>query len=165
MTFGPLDTQRCFRGLLGAMSRPGTVHNVQPGLPLVLATLVDHEVRLAEVGDPDWPAADFVLVRGGDSGGEVARARQGTLLDPALGATAIYEVPAVGEGPLALSLSGPGVGPAPRTLHLTGVPAAEVALWRSTRSSFPLGVDVLLVDRAGRCAALPRSTALSTVEG
>jgi alpha-D-ribose 1-methylphosphonate 5-triphosphate synthase subunit PhnH len=165
MTFGPLDTQRCFRGLLGAMSRPGTVHNVQPGLPLVLATLVDHEVRLAEVGDPAWPAADFVLVRGGDSGGELARARQGTLLDPALGATAIYEVEAVGEGPLTVSLSGPGIGPDPHTLHLTGVPVSEVALWRATRSSFPLGVDVLLVDRAGRCAALPRSTTLSTVEG
>jgi alpha-D-ribose 1-methylphosphonate 5-triphosphate synthase subunit PhnH len=164
MTFGPLDTQRCFRGLLGAMSRPGTVHNVRPGLPLVLATLVDHEVRLAEVGDPGWPAADFVLVRGGDSGGELARARQGTLLDPALGATAVYEVEAVGEGPLALSLSGPGVGPAPRTLYLSGVPASEIALWQATRSSFPLGVDVLLVDPAGWCAALPRSTTVSTVE-
>ena len=102
--FGPLDTQRCFRGLLSAMSEPGTVHNVRPGLPLVLATLVDHEVRLAEVGEAHWDRADFVLVRGGDSGGELGRARQGTLLDPALGATAIYEIDAVGEGPLALSV-------------------------------------------------------------
>jgi alpha-D-ribose 1-methylphosphonate 5-triphosphate synthase subunit PhnH len=163
--FGPLDTQRCFRGLLAAMAEPGTVHNVQPGLPLVLATLVDHEVRLAEVGDPHWDAADFVLVRGGDSGGELARVRQGTLLDPALGATAIYEIAAVGSGPVALALSGPGVGPgpAPRTLRLVGVSGREVALWRSTRADFPRGVDVILVDGAGRCAALPRSTALAEV--
>ena len=60
--FAPLDTQRCFRGLLAAMSGPGTVHDVTPGLPLVLATLIDHEVRLAEVGDPQWETADFVLV-------------------------------------------------------------------------------------------------------
>jgi len=158
--FTPLDTQRCFRGLLTAMSSPGTVHNVPPGLPLVLATLVDHEVRLAEVGDPDWNSAEFVLVRGGDSGGALARARRGTLLDPALGATAIYELDAVGEGPLALSLAGPGVGPRPRTLRLAGVRDNEVALWRRTRADFPLGVDLILVDRAGRCAALPRSTAV-----
>jgi alpha-D-ribose 1-methylphosphonate 5-triphosphate synthase subunit PhnH len=163
--FGPLDTQRCYRGLLGAMAEPGTVHNVRPGLPLVLATLVDHEVRLAEVGEAHWPTADFLLVRGGDSAGELTRARQGTLLDPALGATAIYEIDGVGSGPLALALSGPGVGPAGRTLRLAGVPGREVALWRRTRSGFPLGVDVILVDRSGRCAALPRSTTLSTVEG
>jgi len=163
--FAPLDTQRCFRGLLAAMSGPGTVHDVTPGLPLVLATLIDHEVRLAAVGDAQWETADFVLVRGGDSGGALLRARHGTLLDPALGATAIYEIDAVGEGPLALSVSGPGVGPGPRSLHLTGVPDSEVALWRRTRSGFPRGVDVILVDGTGRCAALPRSTTLSIVEG
>ncbi|OLB76581.1 MAG: phosphonate C-P lyase system protein PhnH [Actinobacteria bacterium 13_2_20CM_2_71_6] len=161
--FGPLDTQRCFRSLLRAMSEPGTVHSVTPGLALVLATLVDHEVTLAEVGDPRWDRADFVLIRGGDSYGELIRARHGTLLDPALGATAIYEIDAVGTGPLALSLAGPGVGPRPRQLRLAGVPGKEVALWQVSRSGAPRGVDVILVDRAGRCAALPRSTALERV--
>jgi alpha-D-ribose 1-methylphosphonate 5-triphosphate synthase subunit PhnH len=158
MIFDALETQRAFRALLSATAEPGTVHAVPPGLPLVLATLVDHEVRFAEVGDAHWPHADFVLVRGGDSGGELARVRQGTLLDPALGATAIYELDAVGAGPLALSLTGPGVGPRPRTLRLTGLCEAEVGLIRRTRAGYPLGVDVILVDRAGRCAALPRST-------
>jgi alpha-D-ribose 1-methylphosphonate 5-triphosphate synthase subunit PhnH len=159
--FEALDTQRGFRALLSAMSRPGTVHLMPPGLPLVLATLVDHEVRLAEVDDPDWAEADFVLVRGGDSYGELATARQGTFLDPSLGATAIYELDAVGEGPLALSLTGPGVGPRPRTLRLAGMHAGEVDLIRSTRADYPRGVDVVLVDGSGRCAALPRSTDVS----
>ncbi len=162
MIFGTLDTQQGFRALLSAMSEPGTVHRMPPGLPLVLATLVDHEVRLAEVGDPDWGEADFVLVRGGDSHGELANARQGTLLDPSLGATAIYELDAVGEGPLALSLTGPGVGPRPRVLRLTGMYEAEVDLIRQTRADFPCGVDLVLVDPTGRCAALPRSTTVDT---
>jgi alpha-D-ribose 1-methylphosphonate 5-triphosphate synthase subunit PhnH len=162
MIFGALDTQRGFRAMIRAMSEPGTVHPLPPGLPLVLATLIDHEVRLAEVGDPWWPEAEFVLVRGGDSGGALADARQGTLLDPAAGATAIYEIDAVGEGPVALTLTGPGVGPRPRTLRLAGVSAAEIALWEETRAGYPCGVDVILIDHAGRCAALPRSTALSS---
>ncbi len=162
MRFDALDTQRGYRALLGAVAEPGTVHPTPPGLPLVLATLVDHEVRLAEVGDSHWADADFVLVRGGDSGGLLTWARQGTLLDPALGATAIYEIDTVGAGPLALSLTGPGVGPRPRTLRLSGLAAAEVELFRRTRADYPRGVDVLLVDTDGRCAALPRST---TVEG
>lgn len=161
MIFDALDTQRGFRALLAAMSEPGTVHPMPPGLPLVLATLVDHEVRLAEVGDPAWGDADFVLVRGGDSHGELANARHGTLLDPSFGATAIYELDAVGDGPLALSLTGPGVGRQPRTLRLAGLHHGEVGLIQRTRADFPRGVDVIFVDSAGRCAALPRSTAVA----
>ena len=158
MMFDALDTQRAFRALLSAMAEPGTVHDATPGLPLVLATLIDHEALFAEVGDAHWRHADFVLIRGGDSGGELARVRQGTLLDPALGATAIYELDAVGEGPLALSVIGPGVGPRARTLRLTGLSDAEVGLIQWTRAEYPRGVDVVFVDRAGRCAALPRSS-------
>src|SRR2546430_8338331 len=121
-------------------------------------TLFRSEVIFAEVGDAHWRHADFVLIRGGDSGGELARVRQGTMLDPALGASAIYELDAVGEGPVALSLTGPGVAPRPRTLRLTGLAEAEVGLIQRTRAEYPRGVDVLLVDRAGRCAALPRSS-------
>jgi alpha-D-ribose 1-methylphosphonate 5-triphosphate synthase subunit PhnH len=158
MMFDALDTQRAFRALLSATAEPGTVHTVPAGLPAILATLIDHEVIFAEVGDAHWRHADFVLIRGGDSGGELARVRQGTPLDPALGATAIYELDAVGTGPVALRLTGPGVGPRPRTLRLAGLSSAEVGLIRQTRAAYPCGVDVLLVDRAGRCAALPRSS-------
>jgi phosphonate C-P lyase system protein PhnH len=165
VTFDALDTQRAFRALLSATAEPGTVHEARPGLPLVLATLIDHEVIFAEVGDAHWRHADFVLIRGGDSAGELARVRQGTQLDPTLGATAIYELDAVGEGPLALSLRGPGVGPSPRTLRLAGLSHAEVTLIQRTRAAYPRGVDVLFVDRDGRCAALPRSSTVDRTEG
>lgn len=158
--FTVFDTQRCFRAVLDAMSEPGTVRQLGGGLPLVLATLVDHEVRVAEAGDPHWSEADFVVVHGGSSGGRLADVRQGTLADPAAGATALYDVDAVGSGPIAVVLTGPGVGPAPRTLRLTGLAAEEIDLFQQTRAGYPCGVDVILVDPAGRCAALPRSTAL-----
>src|SRR5262249_49598003 len=130
---------------------------------------------------PRWDRADFVLVRGGDSHGELIRARRGTLLDPAQGATAIYEIDAVGTGcansgsarltprrdpeqaSVTLSLTGPGVGAKPRRLRLGGVSAQEIVLWQVTRSGSPCGVDLILLDRAGHCAALPRSTALERV--
>jgi alpha-D-ribose 1-methylphosphonate 5-triphosphate synthase subunit PhnH len=160
VTFTVFETQRCFRALLTAMSEPGTVHQLRGGLPLVLATLVDHEVRVAELGDPHWAEADFVVVHGGTSRGELAHARQGTLYDPASGATAIYELDKVGDGPLGLSLTGPGVGVEPRLLLLTGLAEDEVALFRSTRAFYPCGVDIILVDLDGNCAALPRSTSV-----
>jgi alpha-D-ribose 1-methylphosphonate 5-triphosphate synthase subunit PhnH len=164
VTFSIYETQRAFRSLLAAMAEPGTVHRVPGGLPLVLATLVDHEVRVAELGDPQWTEADFVVVRGGSSRGALATVRRGTHLDPARGATAIYELPAVGVGPLALTLTGPGVGPEPRVLRLTGLPDDEVELLQKTRIDYPRGVDVILVDSDGNCAALPRSTTVTRTE-
>jgi phosphonate C-P lyase system protein PhnH len=139
------------------------------GLPdMSLLTMTDYlqaaayinEVRVAEVADPHWSDADFVIVHGGSSGGALARVRQGTPHDPAAGATAIYEVAAVGDGPVALTLRGPGVGPEPRVLRVGGLAEDEIALFQQTRAGYPCGVDILLVDLDGRCAALPRSTAL-----
>ncbi len=157
------DTQAAYRALLSAMAEPGTVQRLDAGLPLVLATLVDHEVLAAEVGDPQWTDADFLVVRDGSSRGELAHARRGTPLDPAAGATAIYELAAVGTGPLVLSLTGPGVGDPSRRLRLTGLAEGEVELFQTTRAGYPCGVDIILVDRDGRCAALPRSTTLVRV--
>ena len=162
MKLGARESQTTFRALLTAMSEPGTVTDVgQGGLPRILATLIDHEVRLAELGDPAWGTADFAVIRDGSSGGRLGDLRQGSLEDPAQGATAIYELRGVGHGPLALQLTGPGVGPAPRILSLDGLDPDEVAHIQRTRSRYPRGVDVIFVDREGRCACLPRSTSVS----
>jgi phosphonate C-P lyase system protein PhnH len=163
MTFTVFDTQRAYRALLSATAEPGTIQPLHGGLPLILATLVDHEVRVAEPGDPHWTGADFLVLRDGSSRGRLGDARQGTPMDPAEGATAIYELPAVGSGPLVLSLTGPGIGAGERLLRLTGLADTEVELFQATRAHYPCGVDVILVDRDGRCAALPRSTTLRRV--
>jgi alpha-D-ribose 1-methylphosphonate 5-triphosphate synthase subunit PhnH len=158
-----LDTQRAYRGLLAAMAEPGTVQQLGGGVPLVLATLIDHEVTVAAPSDPSVGTADFLVVTGGSSGGALLRARRGTPLDPAAGATAIYAVSTVGTGPVSLSLTGPGVGPVPRMLSVSGLDATEVELLRQTRVDYPCGVDVVLVDDSGRCAALPRSCTVEAV--
>lgn len=165
MKLGARESQMTFRALLTAMSEPGTVTDVgEGGLGRILATLVDHEVRLAEVDDPAWATADFAVIRDGSSGGRLADLRQGSLEDPAEGATAVYEMREVGRGPLALRLTGPGVGPAPRTLALDGLDPDEVAHIQRTRSRYPRGVDVVFVDPEGRCACLPRSTSVTRAD-
>lgn len=155
------ESQQTFRALLTAMSEPGTVTDVGAGgLGRIVDTLVDHEVRLAELDDPDWGSADFAVIRDGSSRGRLAELRQGSLEDPAEGATAIYELREVGRGPVVLRLTGPGVGPTPRTLALDGLDPQELVHIQQTRSSYPRGVDVVFVDPQGRCACLPRSTSL-----
>lgn len=56
----------------------------------------------------------------------------------------------------ALTLRGPGI-PAPRTLHVAGLPAGFAAQWQAMRGRFPRGVDLYLCC-GSRMAALPRST-------
>lgn len=163
MSAGVLDTQRVYRGLLSAMAEPGTVHQLGGGVPLVLATLTDHEVTVATTSQPGVANADFLVVSGGSSDGVLLQARRGTPLDPADGATAIYDLAAVGTGPVQLSLTGPGVGTEPRVLSLTGLDPAEVELIQQTRADYPCGVDVVLLDSSGRCAALPRSCSVQMV--
>jgi alpha-D-ribose 1-methylphosphonate 5-triphosphate synthase subunit PhnH len=94
-------SQRAFRRLLQAMSRPGRVYVLPPAadngrwgpLLALLESLLDHEVRFAVVGDggPEslqaaiWGRtrsrvaapheADFLIVAGGDSGGERSSTR------------------------------------------------------------------------------------------
>ena len=164
MMLSARESQRTFRALLSAMSEPGTLTEVgADGVGRIVATLVDHEVTLAEPGDRHWSTADFAVIRGGSSQGRLLDLRRGSLEDPADGATAIFEATEVGEGPLVLRLSGPGVGPTPKTLALAGVDPAEVQHIQQTRAGYPRGVDVIFVDHAGRCACLPRSTAIELV--
>lgn len=174
------ESQKTFRALLTAMSEPGTVTEVGPdAVHRVVATLVDHEVTLVDLGETHndsgapnrdeqwaerWANADFVVIRGGSSHGLLLEVRRGSLVDPADGATAIYEVAEVGRGPLTLRVAGPGVGPVPKTFAVDGLDPDEVAAFAQTRSGYPRGVDVILLDRDGRCVCLPRSVAVEQVE-
>lgn len=57
------DTRACFRALVDAQSRPGTVQSVdsEPADHAVLATLVDHEVSIAT---PDEAIASALASEG-----------------------------------------------------------------------------------------------------
>lgn len=178
------DSQRVFRCLLQAASRPGTLYTLPPltlsPLEAVARTLLDHEVTFCVLGGSAAETeerlsrltgarvssardADFALISaipGGDSAGAILELGRGTLERPERGATAIYAVEGIsGSGPLSLELSGPGV-PGTRRLGIAGMAAQEIAAIRETRQDYPLGVDVYLTDGAGRVAGLPRSTRL-----
>ena len=178
------DSQRVFRCALQATAQPGKlftlppVGETPPGEVLALA-LLDHEVTFRIVGGAARPLerrlsratgsrvvateeAEFVLILGGDSGGEVLKLRRGDLERPERGATAIHTVERLGTGPLTLRLSGPGI-PETRTLAVEGLALSEAEAIQESRADYPLGVDVYLVDGAGRLAGLPRSTSLEVV--
>jgi alpha-D-ribose 1-methylphosphonate 5-triphosphate synthase subunit PhnH len=103
------------------------------------------------------PEADFVFVTGGerDLARAIGEAREGTLIDPHLGATIVARVDALGSGP-AVGLSGPGIES--RTELRAGSSASWLAARELKNREYPLGVDLFLVDGAGALAALPRTT-------
>lgn len=175
------DSQRVFRCLLQATANPGKLFALPPTgtgeMEAIARTLLDHEVSFCVVGDgareteerlslatggrvaPPEEAA-FAFVSG--TGGMAARLGRGTLEKPELGATAVYAVGSLSEGDLSLRLSGPGV-PGKRVLEVGGLDREEAEAIRESRSSYPLGVDVYLVDGAGRVVGLPRSTRVEVV--
>ncbi len=175
------DSQRVFRTLLQAAAQPGKLFTLPPfacrSLEATARSLLDYEVTFCVLGEravgvedrlfqftgaKASPAkeADFALISGGDSAGETLELGRGTLERPEIGATAIYTVEELSNaGTLLLELSGPGI-PDVRTLGIEGLTRVEAEAIRETRLDYPLGIDVYLIDGAGRIAGLPRSTRL-----
>jgi alpha-D-ribose 1-methylphosphonate 5-triphosphate synthase subunit PhnH len=183
------EAQGCFRALLEATSRPGTVARLafpapSPPLPAAMAalalTLIDADTPvwldpLATAGAaPAWlrfhcgcriasrvEEAAFALVAGPAAMEALARLPAGTDEYPDRGATAVIAVAGFGAGE-PLRLSGPGIAGA-ATLRVSGLPAGFVAARAANHALFPRGIDHVLV--AGDCAvSLPRSTIVAAGE-
>ncbi len=177
-----LDNHRCFRVLLQAMSRPGEVFNLpdavadaSEALLRLLAALLDQQsgyclleanpeleqqLQLRTGARPvSAEAADFLLAPAGSSHGQLRNAKPGRLEYPDEGATILYAVAELGAGCAAsgLTLSGPGIKKRnhPRIL---GLDNRELGWLKEINSAYPLGVDAVFVDRAGRLLCIPRST-------
>jgi alpha-D-ribose 1-methylphosphonate 5-triphosphate synthase subunit PhnH len=178
------QAQACFRAVLDAMSRPGTLTTAGEGLmvpaPLaqataaVLLTLVDYDTPLwldaacepardwiafhCGTGFTDQPAnAAFALALGLP---DLATLSPGTHEQPETSATLILQVTSLHEGPRYL-LRGPGLR-ADATLAVTGLPDDFASIWQRNRAGFPLGVDLVLC--AGTTlAALPRSVTVEAM--
>ena len=169
------DTQqRVFRELVEAFSRPGEVRDLTPWLDGAtaqragLATLMDGETTLADpharFGAADWPllqarrepteTARYVVADGRRA--PDFQPALGTLESPESGATLLIEVAAVGSGPLALELAGPGID-GRCELRLDGLHLDWLRCRADWNAGFPLGVDILLTDTT-RIVALPRTT-------
>ena len=177
-----LGAQACFRSVLEAMSRPGSLHRageslrapppLAPATAAVLLTLVDADTPL-------WLAAEFARARDwiafhcgaaivpwiGDAAFAVAPAmpdlstlNSGSDEIPEDGATLILQVRGFDPG-IPLSLSGPGLA-APAKLTVDGLPREFLVAWETNHALYPRGVDLILC--AGTTvAALPRSVRIT----
>lgn len=171
------DAQACFRAVLDAMSRPGTIHDAGAGLdpptPLDAATAAVL-LTLADVDTPVFIAAEhqaarewagfhcgcpfaaladaaFVLVA---ELPDLASLDAGSDEAPHGSATLLLQVRAVGTGRPWL-LAGPGLRQ-PGRLCVDGLPEDFAVLWAANRALFPRGVDIILC-AGSRLAVLPRS--------
>lgn len=180
----PLAAQACFRRLLEAMARPGTVVTLAPPpAPPPLAPAAGAvALTLCDADTPVWldaalavPAVlDWLRFHAGcrivaapeeaafafaaDPAVPFDRFQVGSDEYPDRSATVVLQIDAFGAG-AALRLEGPGIERA-AGLHVRGLPSCFVAWRAANRALYPRGVDVVLV--AGRAlAALPRSTAVT----
>ncbi|MHB9102546.1 MAG: phosphonate C-P lyase system protein PhnH [Sulfuricella sp.] len=171
--------QALFREMLEAMARPGTVRDLAHpleganALRGLLTTLMDGSTTLADphglVHDADRvllqaaldmpERARFVAVSG-----ERAPDFQpalGTLASPELGATLVIVVTDLSAGSLTLDLTGPGVESA-RRLACAGLHPDWIAAREEWNADFPLGVDLILVDKT-KLVAMPRTTRINVL--
>jgi alpha-D-ribose 1-methylphosphonate 5-triphosphate synthase subunit PhnH len=178
-----IRAQKTFRTLLQAMSRPGRVYVLdtpgEKGLLLVLQTLIDHEVTFSVISAEQMRLnqeivkatgsravtledADFVIVPSGDSEGKVLRAKRGSLEYPHSGATMVYQVESLENktnGTPNCRLRGPGIdNEISACIH--GLNKKELMHLQESNSEYPLGVDSIFMDKAGRVMCIPRSSSL-----
>ncbi len=161
--------QSVFRQMLRAFSFPGRIETLVDGdaLTQTLATLVDRETALA---DPQnlLDALTLVRLQARMTAPELAQfivadgsqpplfePSLGTLESPEHGVTILLKVAALGHG-AAWQLSGPGIA-ATQALAIAGLDPAWLTQRQVWNDSFPLGVDLILVDTS-RIVALPRTT-------
>jgi alpha-D-ribose 1-methylphosphonate 5-triphosphate synthase subunit PhnH len=184
------DTQRLFRKILTATSFPGRVVDLGPeaakietgsavnnallGCAIVLldaeATFCtwprdaqEHERLISQLtygraAAPEAAQFQFVLAGSGAADDALRAASVGTLEEPHRGATLFLEVEELRqEG--TLSIEGPGVKDSVR-IGVEGLGPDWVALRAERCSEYPLGLDLYLVDGAGRLVGLPRTARL-----
>jgi alpha-D-ribose 1-methylphosphonate 5-triphosphate synthase subunit PhnH len=175
------EAQATFRAVLGAMARPGILHQAgerfAAPVPLdqataaVLLTVVDNEtplwLDLAALPARDWLAfhCGAAIVAAPDtarfamalSWPDLTQFPAGSHEAPEDSATLILQVPALGQG-ARYRLSGPGLLE-PALLSASGLPPGFIAQWQQNHALFPRGVDIILC--AGTTlAALPRSVSI-----
>jgi alpha-D-ribose 1-methylphosphonate 5-triphosphate synthase subunit PhnH len=171
------DAQCCFRAVLDAMARPGSVRAVTgPTAPApldvataaIVLTLLDHETRVwldpAMAAARDWMAfhtgapwvacprdAAFV-VSGALPGAD--RLDPGGHETPEASTTVILQLASLGTG-CRYRLAGPGLRE-PAVLMAGGLGPDFISWWHGNRALFPRGIDLILC-AGNQVAALPRT--------
>ncbi|MDR1321418.1 MAG: phosphonate C-P lyase system protein PhnH [Gracilibacteraceae bacterium] len=172
------DSQRVFRLLLEAMSRPGNIVDIgeyagrlageEPAFLAVAATLLDNEVSFNAGADrvladeiaaltlarrEELGAADFVFTRGEDDMRPVIeKVKCGTPADPHKSATVVVLTGAP-EG--TLTLRGPGIDDR-RTVLAARAVGEAIELRDAQNYEYPQGIDLIFISRGGKLLAVPR---------
>jgi alpha-D-ribose 1-methylphosphonate 5-triphosphate synthase subunit PhnH len=172
-----MEAQSCFRAVLEAMARPGSlpvISSVLAAPPLdqataaVLLTLADAATPVWLVGETasawDWlafhsgaPRAASIELAGFVCATEMPRLdllEAGSDAAPESAATLILQLPALEGGP-PLILYGPGLE-APVRFAPQGLPEDFVGQWAANHRLFPRGIDLILCCGDQLCG-LPRS--------
>lgn len=181
-----LDTQRTFRALLDAMSRPGEVFTVEfdtkcpsalePAAAAIARCVFDHDTEIwmgdgiagVEVFDflkfhcgcpitKSGIVADFAIVCSRSGLPGVTQFKQGSDSFPDRSTTLIVQVADLEAGP-PINITGPGIE-TESTLNVAGVADYFWQERREQNEIFPRGVDIVFVC-GNRMVALPRSTRL-----
>lgn len=170
----PAPQQAAFRQIMNCFAYPGRVNvletEAEHALPLVLATLVDREVSLADpqalldedehrrlgthLASPE--KAQFVVWQGQCPPDFLPAL--GSLENPEQGATLILIADSFAAG-VRVHLSGPGI-PDETAVCMQGIDPTWWQKREQWNSGFPMGVDMIVV--AGRqVLGLPRTTRLT----
>lgn len=176
--------QRCFRAVLAALARPGTVHALQgigdapppltPSLAAVALTLLDHGTPIGLCSSLRIPAvqnfltfhtgaplmdgaqsASFVLCASPNEMPALDELNPGTPDYPDSSSTLLLAVTGFEAGKV-VTLTGPGIE-REQSFQASGL---DAEFWRSARRNstrYPLGIDFLFCG-ADAVAGLPRST-------
>jgi alpha-D-ribose 1-methylphosphonate 5-triphosphate synthase subunit PhnH len=155
-----LDRETSF--IIGANAQWLPVEN-----DIVRWTLLRSSTNYAAPGD-----AAFALLCDSGSGELIRHLNIGTLLEPEMSATVFYCVEQLAEagqhqsdqtGGTTLELRGPGIAEQQR-IRIWGPQHADWDAVLAARRGYPLGIDIYLVDRVGRCVGLPRTTKIGFVD-
>lgn len=170
--------QKIFRQLLNCFALPGTIGDLRdflddsPALLGVLAVLLDASVRfndnakllkdrerrLLRAKEVKVSEANFAIFDGISPPPVGFTPNLGTLPSPEQGATLILQGSNLGKGDLSLKLTGPGI-PESRLVKIAGFDPTWWLIRQEWVMNFPLGVDLLLVDKT-QVMAIPRTTQL-----
>lgn len=151
----------------------------------LLESLLDHEVSFAVIGRngsrelqsriaertrcraADVGQADFLIVADGDSTGEILQAKRGTHQYPDTSATVVFRVQSLlfpEDRQPTIALTGPGIREEILMGPIEGLGPRETEHLKELNSDFPLGVDAVFIDDAGRLLCIPRSTNVRIME-
>lgn len=193
------DIQKIYRTILSCFASPGSIGDLShegtlididcplnPGYLLLALTLLDAETTLSVVSENSGAHGSFfsrmtntVVVSSEDAAfvfaclnrtSVILGARRGTLVDPHLGATIIFEVDALQvlmpgtkkiEERTDWKLSGPGIKSSTLISFFRQDTASIVEAFLARNEAcgeFPLGVDLIIFDATYKIMCIPRTT-------